>query len=42
MVRTGKPPVEYERFLEHIAVIEAGQRAQKQGGRVYLKDIWQR
>lgn len=39
MVRTGKPPVPYANFLEHIAVIEAGVMAQKKGGRVYLKDI---
>jgi predicted dinucleotide-utilizing enzyme len=31
MVETGKPPVEYEVFLEPIAVIEAGQLAQKVG-----------
>jgi len=42
MVRTGKPPVAYESFLEHIAVIEAAQRAQDQGQRVYLRDVWKR
>ena len=31
MVETCKPPVEYEVFLEPIAVIEAGQLAQKVG-----------
>lgn len=40
MILTGKPPVPYRNFLEHIAVIEAGIMAQKKGSRVYLKDIW--
>ncbi len=39
MILTGKPPVPYEDILEHIAVVEAGQLAQKTGKRVYLKDI---
>jgi hypothetical protein len=39
MLETGTPPVLYESFIRHIAVIEAGVRAQKQGGRVYLKDV---
>lgn len=39
MIQTGKPPVPYEDILEHIAVVEAGQIAQKKGGRVYLKDL---
>ncbi len=39
MILTGKPPIPYEDILEHIAVIEAGQVAQKKGHRVYLKDI---
>ena len=30
---------EYEKFLEPIAIIEAGQEAQKRGGRVYIKDV---
>ena len=42
MCQTGKAPVPYESFLEHIAVIEAGQVAQKKGARVYLKDVWRR
>ena len=42
MCQTGKEPVPYESFLEHIAVIEAGQVAQKKGARVYLKDVWRR
>jgi len=41
MVRSGKPPVAYESFLEHIAVIEAAQLAQDKGARVYIKDVWQ-
>jgi len=39
MVNTGKPPVAYEEFILHIAVIEAGQIAQKKGTGVYMKDI---
>jgi len=42
MLETGTPPVPYESFLLHIAVIEAAVLAQKQGGRVYLKDVWTR
>lgn len=38
MVRTGKPPVAYEDILEHIAVVEAGQIAQRTGERVCLAD----
>ena len=36
MIRTGKRPVPYEDILEHIAVVEAGQIAQREGKRVYL------
>jgi len=39
MLRTGKPPTAYEDILEHIAVVDAGQIAQKTGKRVYLKDV---
>ncbi len=39
MIETKKVPVPYEDILEHIAVVEAGQLAQKKGRRVYLKDI---
>ena len=39
MVQTGKPPLSYEDILEPIAVVEAGQKAQKEGGRVYLKHV---
>lgn len=39
MIDTGNAPVDYERFLEPIAIIEAGQRAQKKGGRVHIKDV---
>jgi hypothetical protein len=42
MVRSGKPPVAYESFLEHIAVIEAAHLAQQKGQRVSMKDVWQR
>jgi len=40
MVQSGRPPVPYRNFIEHIAVVEAGQLAQKKGSRVYLKDVW--
>jgi hypothetical protein len=40
MMKTGIAPVAYEEFILHIAVIEAGQAAQKKGTRVYVKDIW--
>lgn len=39
MLDTGTPPTAYDVFLNHIAVIEAGVLAQRQGGRVYLKDV---
>jgi hypothetical protein len=39
MLETGTPPVPYESFIWHIAVIEAAVQAQKNGGRVYLKDV---
>ena len=39
MIRTGKPPMEYEDILEHIAVVEAGQIAQKTGKRIFVKDV---
>lgn len=42
MILTGKPPISYEDILEHIAVIEAGQLAQKKGQRVYTRDIMAR
>lgn len=40
MVITKKPPIHYENFIKHIAVIETGILAQKKGTRVYLKDMW--
>ncbi|MFH1614269.1 MAG: Gfo/Idh/MocA family oxidoreductase [Planctomycetota bacterium] len=40
MLETGQPPVNYSVFLEHIAVVEAGQLAQSKSERVYIKDIW--
>ena len=39
MIRTGKPPTAYEDILEHIAVVDAGQIAQKTGKRVYIQDV---
>ena len=39
MIRTGKPPIAYEDILEHIAVVDAGQIAQRTGERVYIKDV---
>ncbi|MBI3990872.1 MAG: Gfo/Idh/MocA family oxidoreductase [Candidatus Omnitrophica bacterium] len=39
MILSGKPPVTYANFLEQIAIIEAGQAAQKTRDRIYLKDI---
>jgi hypothetical protein len=39
MIDTGKPPVPYDDFIEHIAVTEAGQTAQEKGTRVYIKDV---
>ena len=39
MVRTGKPPAAYEDILEHIAVVDAGQIAQKTGTRVFIKNV---
>ena len=39
MVQTKKPPMDYDDFIEPIAVIEAGQLAQKNGNRVYVKDV---
>lgn len=42
MIRAGKPPIPYDVILEHIAVVEAGQLAQKKGSRVYLKDVFRK
>jgi len=39
MVRTGKPPRDYDDIVEQIAVVEAGQRAQQTGKRVYMEDV---
>ena len=39
MVRTGRLPMSYDDILEHIAVVDAGQIAQKIGERVYIKDV---
>ncbi len=42
MIQTKKAPKDYDLFVEPIAVIEAGQLAQKEGHRVYLKDVWKK
>ena len=42
MVRTRQSPVAYEDILEPIAVVDAGQIAQKTGDRVYIKDLMSR
>lgn len=39
MVRTGKPPVPYDDLLFPIAVVEAGQIAQRTGKRVFIQDV---
>ena len=39
MVRTGKPPRDYDDIVEQIAVVEAGQIAQKTGKRVAIRDV---
>ena len=39
MIRTGKPPIAYEDILEHIAVVDAGQIAQRSGERVFVADV---
>jgi Oxidoreductase family, NAD-binding Rossmann fold len=38
MVRTGKPPRPYEDILEQIAVVDAAQKAQRTGKRVFVKE----
>ncbi len=40
MIETGKPPVPYEQILEPIAIIEAARAAQKEGHRVFLRDVY--
>lgn len=40
MLDTGKAPTLYRDILEHNAVIEAAQLAQKNGKRVYIKEVW--
>lgn len=39
MIRTGKPPFDYADILEHIAVVEAGQIAQRTGKRVEVAAV---
>ena len=39
MIRTGKPPIAYEDILEQIAVVDAGQIAQRTGERVYVEEV---
>ena len=42
MCKTEKAPKEYQSFIEPIAVIEAGQLAQKDSRRVNIDEIWKR
>ncbi len=39
MILTGQPPREYDDILLHIAIVEAGQRAQSSGQAVFVKDV---
>ena len=39
MIDTGKPPIPYDQILEHIAVVEAAQIAQRTGKRVYIEEV---
>ena len=39
MIQTGEPPRSYDDIVFHIAIIEAGQIAQKSGGPVRIKDV---
>ena len=39
MVKTQKPPVPYEQMITRIAIAEAARLAQKQGKRVFVKDV---
>lgn len=39
MARTGRPPRSYDDILEQIAVVDAGQIAQRTGKRVYIRDV---
>jgi hypothetical protein len=41
MVDTGKPPIPYEHILEPIAIIEAAHRAQNDGRRVMLSEVYE-
>lgn len=40
MLKTGKTPVDYNDFILHIAIIEAGQTAQQKRKRVYIDDLY--
>ena len=42
MVRTRKPPVPYDQIIENIAVLEAARRAEQEGRRVPLSEVWER
>ena len=42
MCRTGEPPRDYDDIIEQIAVVEAGQQAQRTGARVALRDVLKR
>jgi len=39
MIQTGKPPIEYDHIIKHIAVVEAARIAQKTGKRAYVGDV---
>ncbi len=39
MVKTRKPPLSYKSMLELMGIVEAGRLAQKQGKKIYLKDV---
>ena len=40
MIRTGKPPRDYDDMIENIAVCEAGLRSLKLGRKVKIKEVW--
>jgi hypothetical protein len=39
MIQTGQPPRDYDNILLHIAIVEAGQIAQRKGEQVRVKDV---
>lgn len=42
MVRTGKPPRDYDEMIENIAVCEALRRSRKTGRKVAVREVWKR